>query len=674
MASVESASAVDAAPPIPHLEPASSSSTPDFDSDPAQTQTVLCPWTLPSLPHGQCARYLDCPSHAIPRVESNSASASPQPGFAASSQSHIQGKQPEVNEPAGSSILAQESVVQCDAERSSDQNEVAPIAGGGSASAVDQADALAESTALESPHETGASTNSQESAPSESNQPIRPEQPLQDIQSAQSAPDSQTTPLSGVLPSEPELPPLPTIASQTEQSSSMSRRRVAPLWKPLNERPSTPQTPSRPSQGLMSPEIRLPRWQPDAEATYCPICSSQFNIFVRKHHCRKCGRVVCNACSPHRIVIPYQYIVRPPGQTGPQWNEYDSSPTISGGERARLCNPCVPDPNTAPPLQSPRQLGSPLQPPQQQQQQYTPRTHQRSHSGRFFVSGSGAGSGSGPGSGPGSGAGGSGFGAGAGPEGTRGRSATVVSFSFSAISNYLWALFIDKNSRAPPSSQHYTPRATPTSTSGGGGPSRGYPGYDAGPSSPYALSYESTSVPRSSQRYQSLIRGHAMAGPSSSSSAAAASSSSSSHYHQRSLPLPPPLAEEDECPVCHLELPSRMLPNFESLRETHIAQCIVSHSAYRGSPGATGSDGRTASVGEASVTASRRRTGMFPYLATEKDCVDSAECTICLEEFEVGEQMARLECLCRFHMWCIRAWFNKHPGRCPVHQHDSFGF
>ncbi len=33
-------------------------------------------------------------------------------------------------------------------------------------------------------------------------------------------------------------------------------------------------------------EIVLPRWQPDAEVTYCPICRTQFSFFVRKHHCR----------------------------------------------------------------------------------------------------------------------------------------------------------------------------------------------------------------------------------------------------------------------------------------------------------------------------------------------------------------------------------------------------
>jgi hypothetical protein len=67
----------------------------------------------------------------------------------------------------------------------------------------------------------------------------------------------------------------------------------------------------------------------------------------------------------------------------------------------------------------------------------------------------------------------------------------------------------------------------------------------------------------------------------------------------------------------------------------------------------------------------RRLSGLFPYKATEKDCVDEAECTICLEEFEVGVDMARLECFCRFHLHCIRGWFERHYGQCPVH-HQGF--
>ena len=88
---------------------------------------------------------------------------------------------------------------------------------------------------------------------------------------------------------------------------------------------------------------------------------------------RKCGRVVCNACSPHRITIPYQFIVqspieidtynqpssraRPaldPARAGSS-SEFES---LGGGERVRLCNPCVPDPNTAPP-QTPQFSNSP---------------------------------------------------------------------------------------------------------------------------------------------------------------------------------------------------------------------------------------------------------------------------------------------------------------------------
>lgn len=65
--------------------------------------------------------------------------------------------------------------------------------------------------------------------------------------------------------------------------------------------------------------------------------------------------------------------------------------------------------------------------------------------------------------------------------------------------------------------------------------------------------------------------------------------------------------------------------------------------------------------------------GLFPYVATEKDCLDEdgeqAECVICFEEFEAGDQMARLVCLCRFHEDCIRKWWEKKGrGACPTHQ------
>jgi hypothetical protein len=81
---------------------------------------------------------------------------------------------------------------------------------------------------------------------------------------------------------------------------------------------------------------------------------------------RKCGRVVCNSCSPHRITIPYQYIVQPPLDGGSPTSSDPHPPrrtdtagssefaSLGGGERVRLCNPCVPDPNTAPPVNTQR--------------------------------------------------------------------------------------------------------------------------------------------------------------------------------------------------------------------------------------------------------------------------------------------------------------------------------
>jgi len=70
---------------------------------------------------------------------------------------------------------------------------------------------------------------------------------------------------------------------------------------------------------------------------------------------------------------------------------------------------------------------------------------------------------------------------------------------------------------------------------------------------------------------------------------------------------------------------------------------------------------------------------MLIYHATEKDCLDLAtgepqECVICFEEFEEGDEMARLECLCKFHRRCIRGWWEmKGGGMCPTHQLGVWG-
>ncbi|MCJ1362398.1 hypothetical protein MMC16_001501 [Acarospora aff. strigata] len=167
----------------------------------------------------------------------------------------------------------------------------------------------------------------------------------------------------------------------------------------------------------------------------------------------------------------------------------------------------------------------------------------------------------------------------------------------------------------------------------------------------------------------------------------------------------PVLREEDECPICHTALPPKGPDGSETAREQHVASCIESHfssstprtshpppavataatiTASAATPSQAGNSTGIQSIPNISanvVTASsaasassgirpfpphaphpifqqqhrpRRSAGMVVYHASEKDCVgsdgvDGQECVICFEEFAVGDEMGRLECLCKFH-------------------------
>ncbi|KAF9265740.1 hypothetical protein L218DRAFT_859383 [Marasmius fiardii PR-910] len=51
-------------------------------------------------------------------------------------------------------------------------------------------------------------------------------------------------------------------------------------------------------------EQRITPWQEDSEVNRCPICSSSFHpLSNRKHHCRLCGKIICN--------LPVKHPVRP---------------------------------------------------------------------------------------------------------------------------------------------------------------------------------------------------------------------------------------------------------------------------------------------------------------------------------------------------------------------------
>ncbi|XP_052121771.1 RUN and FYVE domain-containing protein 2 isoform X1 [Frankliniella occidentalis] len=45
-------------------------------------------------------------------------------------------------------------------------------------------------------------------------------------------------------------------------------------------------------------------WMRDKEVTHCKGCEKEFNMTRRKHHCRNCGDIFCNACSDNSMPLP----------------------------------------------------------------------------------------------------------------------------------------------------------------------------------------------------------------------------------------------------------------------------------------------------------------------------------------------------------------------------------
>ncbi|RAK77081.1 phosphatidylinositol-3-phosphate-binding ubiquitin-protein ligase [Aspergillus fijiensis CBS 313.89] len=374
-------------------------------------------------------------------------------------------------------------------------------------------------------------------------------------------------------------------------------------------------------------EYVRPRWQPDAEVTNCPICGTAFSFWYRKHHCRKCGRVVCASCSPHRITIPRQFIVRDPtrspaaalvhpratsafhsGGDDAVHSPTTLNPALGGGEEVRLCNPCVPDPNPEPP--------------------------------RGFTTVQ-----------------------------NPGRPGTVAATGWGEGSSYF----------PPPSSRHrsYHSLSSPTRPSLynslplqteplGSRPTRqtvGVSDYSSlgefgGPFAPRVpgMNYAALASPRfTSGSVSSSTRPLPYPTAGSASSLPAIP-----HAHRPSHTRPPHVREQDLCPICDCELPLLGSNGGEVAREAHIRTCIETH----------GRLGRS-SPQSGSPVQPHLAVRLVTFKATEKDCVGHdgglQECTICMEEYEVGQPLVRLECLCKFHKRCIVEWFERKK-ECPVHK------
>ncbi|EXJ66541.1 uncharacterized protein A1O5_10210 [Cladophialophora psammophila CBS 110553] len=499
----------------------------------------------------------------------------------------------------------------------------------------------------------------------------------------------------------PSSPPTPRRHASSDTNINRSIVEVIDLTSsspPSPPPPPPPQTPrdnglSRSSSGS-SRRYMVPRWQPDSEVNKCPICNRPFTWMFRRHHCRKCGRVVCNDCSPHRITIPRQFIVHPPGPdvvdspVNPATHRsesldsnaddiddnlfrnalgsyyYDAQPQLEGGEKVRLCNPCVPDPQPDPlPNYPPRVSDFPSReaPWAAGARQSTTLSHAVTSDTR--------------------------------PRG--------YSSGFSGFGDYSRNPVVVGNPYSP---QQHRPTEAPYSNPENRSDALGWLGSYRGQPSPTRYPLQASSIsagtnqfPGPSSRVRSLSLDYPPHDGRLTYNRPRASYAESRHPRdelfgvtsqlRRPLPRPlhvltdspsarPRLNENDICPVCRHALPPRGPNGDETARETHIMDCINSRDpTYHAETSNAVAAGSTETGGPASQLYSQappHRLQMLTFTATEKDCVSQEdgqvqECSICMVEYDVGDELVRLECLCKFHRSCILEWLGR-KAECPVHK------
>ncbi|KAI8647484.1 FYVE zinc finger-domain-containing protein [Parasitella parasitica] len=85
----------------------------------------------------------------------------------------------------------------------------------------------------------------------------------------------------------------------------------------------------------------LPRsqrvWEMDRQAPECRRCHRRFNFLIRRHHCRRCGQIVCDKCSSNRIRLPVEELIEDPIVSPSQY-------PLLASQSQRVCDTCYREP------------------------------------------------------------------------------------------------------------------------------------------------------------------------------------------------------------------------------------------------------------------------------------------------------------------------------------------
>lgn len=142
---------------------------------------------------------------------------------------------------------------------------------------------------------------------------------------------------------------LRSSVAPSEAGTSLAAARSADLAANREFRVPTNEAPNKVTlrRGPAMREQNLqPQWERDEEARDCRGCGRHFTFFLRKHHCRRCGRIFCDSCSSKRAQLRANDIVVDPSLPGMAASEV-IAPT-------RVCNGCHAELQLPPQLQNMR--------------------------------------------------------------------------------------------------------------------------------------------------------------------------------------------------------------------------------------------------------------------------------------------------------------------------------
>lgn len=90
-----------------------------------------------------------------------------------------------------------------------------------------------------------------------------------------------------------------------------------------------------PSHGISLGDEQ-PVWIPDSRVTMCQLCTAEFSLTFRRHHCRACGMVVCVACSSNRA--PLKYLDYKPSRVCDECNTFLINRILERKQRKKSLN------------------------------------------------------------------------------------------------------------------------------------------------------------------------------------------------------------------------------------------------------------------------------------------------------------------------------------------------